>query len=137
LPTPGALWRSALDLPLPPDAIFSATDQLSQGVFAELKARNVPIPGQVGLAAFATDLVHNTLEPAVTTIAPVGIDIGNAAARLCIAHMEGKATKTKTEILDADLMIRRSSVRTHCEPPAPGTPQLKQKDLYSNLVDIY
>lgn len=126
-----------LDLPVPPDAIFSATDQLSLGVFAELKARNVSIPNQIGLVAFATDPVHNTLEPAVTTIAPIGLDIGNAAARLCIAHMEGKATKTKTEILNADLMIRRSSVRTPYEPHLTQAIPNKHKDAQASLVYIY
>jgi len=113
--------QALLDLPEPPDAVLTATDQLSTHsltVFHELGRR---IPDDVALVGFSNMELADVLTPSFSTIHQPAFEIGRLAAEKLIALIDcgGRAEEPEIVRLPARLHIRESS-RPKVRIPANG-----------------
>lgn len=94
-----------------PDGVFVANDNCAVGCMLALKQAGIKIPENIAFVGFNNDPVSKVVEPNLTTINYPGYEMGEAAARNLINHLNGKATiqSTNTIILRSELVIRDSS----------------------------
>ncbi len=106
--------RHLLDLPEPPDAIFSASDYAAVGAMQVLKERGVAIPTAFGLVGFANELFASMVEPGLTTIDQHSEQMGELAAELFFDQIENmsKPYINRKTVLTPTLVKRKSSTRT-------------------------
>jgi LacI family transcriptional regulator len=102
------LWA----LPQPPDAIFCQSDFSALGAMQFLKEKGVKIPNEVALVGFANEPFTAYIEPALTTVDQHPVDMGQTVAKLFLEQIESEDTSTLTKniTLNADLVIRQSSL---------------------------
>jgi LacI family transcriptional regulator len=95
-----------------PDAVFVANDNCAVGCMVALKKAGIRIPEDIAFAGFNNDPVSTVVEPNLTTINYPGYEMGQAAARNLINHLNGASSidTTNTIILRSELVIRESSV---------------------------
>ncbi|MEO7490452.1 MAG: LacI family DNA-binding transcriptional regulator [Ferruginibacter sp.] len=105
--------QELLDLPKPPDALFTASDRITIGSFAFLHKRNIRIPEQMAIAGFSNFSSPELFNPSLTTIRQPAFEMGKTAAELLIKLIESKRPETHFEkrILPTELFVRNSSVK--------------------------
>jgi len=100
-----------------PDAIFTANDSSAVSVICELKKAGYSIPDDIAVVGFNNDPVSKVIEPNLTTVHYPGRDMGEIAASTLIKILEGtQSEKVSTIILNSELIVRQSSVRTVKKP---------------------
>lgn len=102
------------------DAVFVANDQMALGAIKVLSEQGVSIPAQLGVVGFDGLAEAAYYWPALTTIVQDRSLLGCTAVEeivRAIAHLgyEGALPAPRTIVLQSELLVRRSSVRT---PPA-------------------
>lgn len=97
----------------PPDGAFITNDFVAAVCMRTLKEKNILIPDDIAIVGFNNDAIGKLIEPALTTINYPGKDMGEIAARNLIHHLKGTVNiqNTNTIIINADLIIRRSSLK--------------------------
>jgi LacI family transcriptional regulator len=105
--------QQLLELPEPPDAIFSASDLTLVGALEVLKERGLRVPEDVGLVGFSNELFSQLTEPKLTSIDQHCELMGQSATRLLLEIMEeqGQAGASRHIVLQPDLFVRASSLR--------------------------
>ncbi len=109
-------WEAAkllLNLPQPPDGIFSANDTAAVSVIQVLKERNVRVPDEVAVVGFNDDPIATIIEPALTTIVYPAQEMGKLAIEQFLklkAHPES-SVQDETILLKTSLIVRASSRR--------------------------
>ncbi len=106
--------RQLLDLPAPPDAIFSASDYAAMGAMQALKAHGVVIPNDFGLVGFANEMFASLVEPGLTSIDQHSEQMGEFAAKIFFEQINnnGKPALNRKTVLTPTLVIRKSSIRS-------------------------
>lgn len=108
-------WKSTeylLNLPHPPDGIFSANDSAAVSAIQYAKQRGLRVPKDLAIVGFNNDPISAIIEPALTTITHPAFDMGKIAARQVLKHKEHRDIVTsETIILKTQLLIRESSSR--------------------------
>jgi LacI family transcriptional regulator len=96
-----------------PDGAFITNDFVAAVCMRTLKEKNILIPDDIAIVGFNNDAIGKLIEPALTTINYPGKDMGEIAARNLIHHLKGTVNiqNTNTIIINADLIIRRSSLK--------------------------
>lgn len=96
-----------------PDGLFVTNDISAAYCMQIFKRAGIRIPEDIAVAGFNNDRVSTIIEPNLTTINYSGFTVGETAARMLINHLNGNIdiTATNTVILNADLIIRESSLR--------------------------
>jgi LacI family transcriptional regulator len=69
-----------LDLHYPPDGIFAISDLTMSGIMNEIYRRKIKVPEEVSLVGFCEDTFCNMYNPQITSIMPMGHEIGKIAA---------------------------------------------------------
>jgi len=113
LPEDGAAAVSRLlDLPEPPTAIFTASDNRALGALAMLAERGYRVPERLSIVGF--DDLHEAAAstPSLTTVANPLYESGRAAVNLLHRQIVGGNPKIEIEVLPVLLAIRES-----CAPP--------------------
>lgn len=101
-----------LDLPKPPDAVFSASAFSAMGAMQVLKENGIRIPGEVALVGFSNEPFTSFCDPPLTTIDQQSMRIGNAAAEIFLEQIGSNETFVpKRIVLTAELIIRESSLK--------------------------
>lgn len=105
--------QQLLQLPNPPDAVFSASDYAALGAMQVLKSRGFRIPEDCALVGFANEPFTAYLEPALTTIDQHSVLMGATAAQLFLRQIEQRATESVPQriSLPGELLLRASSRR--------------------------
>jgi len=95
----------------PPDALFTATDQLSTLSLSVLHEMGCRIPEDVALIGFSNTELADVLTPSLSTLYQPALEIGRLAAEKLIELIGGKSTDVEYETvrLPVRLDIRRSS----------------------------
>lgn len=106
-----AAAQAMLNMKLLPDGAFVANDNCAVGCMLALKEAGIRIPDEIAFVGFNNDPVSRVIEPNLTTINYPGYEMGEAAARNLINHLNGSATieATSTIILRSKLILRPSS----------------------------
>ncbi|HEX2535558.1 MAG TPA: substrate-binding domain-containing protein, partial [Chitinophagaceae bacterium] len=102
-----------LRLPERPDGIFVANDNCAAACLMALKKAGLRIPEDIAIAGFNNDPVCTVVEPNLTTIHYPGQEMGEAAARHLVNHLDGASgpARTETILLRSELIVRASSLR--------------------------
>ncbi len=101
-----------LDLPNPPDGIFSPNDTSAVSAVLCAKKRGIKIPKELAIIGFNNDPVSVIVEPQLSTISHPAIDMGRIAARQVMKHKDHKDIVTSETItLKTELIVRESSLR--------------------------
>lgn len=97
-----------------PDGIFVANDNCAVGCMIALKQAGIRIPADIAFVGFNNDPVSKVVEPNLTTINYPGYEMGEAAARNLIDHLNGNASLYATNkiVLRSELIVRASSLRS-------------------------
>lgn len=103
--------RSLFELTEPPDALFTATDQLSTLSLSVLHEQGYRIPEDVALIGFSNTELADVLTPPLSTLYQPALEIGRLAAEKIIGLITGKrvADDYETVQLPVRLDIRESS----------------------------
>ena len=102
-----------LDLPTPPDALFSAGDSAALGALQLLKSRGLRVPQDVALAGFSNEALTLVAEPNITSVDQRCEEMGQAAFRLFTDLVEAGSTpfSQRQVVLQPQLFVRASSLR--------------------------
>jgi len=90
------------------DAIVFTTHFLTAVGIRELKKMNVDIPAEIAIVSFSELSAFDLVEPPITSIILPVADIGNKAVDILINKIEGKEVKMINDVLDTQLVIRKS-----------------------------
>ena len=109
-----AFARQLMALPEPPQGIFAVTDSVAIGALTALKADGYRVPEQVALIGFSDWAVSALVEPAVSSMAQSGYDIGRRASELLLREIrqlrdEVPVTHERV-VLEASIRVRASSL---------------------------
>jgi LacI family transcriptional regulator len=102
-----------LALPVHPDAVFAATDFAAIGAAQYLKQQGLQVPADVLLAGFGNELMSAYVDPPLTTVSQLNVQMGEAAVRLLLNALEKTDTGPAPHrfVLKPELIVRRSSER--------------------------
>ncbi|WP_316821796.1 LacI family DNA-binding transcriptional regulator [Pedobacter gandavensis] len=104
-------------LPEPPDAIFTATDQITTRCLSLLNKLGYKIPEDLALIGFTNTELADAMKPALSTIHQPAFEIGQLAAEKLISLIEQKHREVDFETikLDTEIMFRDSTqmVQSH------------------------
>lgn len=94
-----------------PDAIFATADKLTTNCLRLLKARNLNVPGDIGLIGFSNTDLAEFLDPPLSIIKQPAFEMGEVAMNLLLKLIESKrpVTDFETKMLSTELLIRNST----------------------------
>jgi len=97
-----------LELPDPPDAIFTSNSLLAAGVLCALRERNKAIPEEIALASFDETTWAKLVVPSLTVIQQPTYEIGRTATELLLKRIQDPTRSHREVILKAKLITRQS-----------------------------
>jgi LacI family transcriptional regulator, fructose operon transcriptional repressor len=100
-----------LDLPQPPDAIFTTNSLLATGALQAIRERQLTIPDAIALVSFDETTWASLVQPPITLIAQPTDEIGKTAAELLLQRVMNPTRPTRQVILKGQLLVRGSSAR--------------------------
>lgn len=100
--------RQLMGLSEPPTAIFTIADTLALGALRALKADGWQVPQQVALASLDDIAFAGLVSPPLTTVALPAQRLGQEAARMLLALMNGEVPPETQVTLPVELVIRQS-----------------------------
>lgn len=95
-------------LPLHPDAVFAASDQMALGAYRAIREGGLQIPQDVALVGFDDLLPPNSIQLRLTTIRQPVVQTGVEAVNLLLDIIENGPSPPSRIILDTKLVIRES-----------------------------
>lgn len=101
----GKLLRQA---PVPPTAVFAASDMMAIGAIQRLNEADMSVPDDVAVVGADDILLASYSSPALTTIRQPLSEIGRLAADLLVGRIEGKPGDAERILTSASLVIRDS-----------------------------
>lgn len=98
-------------LPVPPTAIFCASDRMALGAYEAVKELGLAIPGDVSIVGFDDDPIARFLDPALTTIRVPHEEMGRLAVEDLAARAAGVREGRIGGLLRLDCpLVTRASV---------------------------
>jgi len=70
------LTNRLLELPSPPDSIFSISDQVVAGAMIAINKKMMKIPEQIAVLSFSDEPFCNMFNPPLTSVRPMGYELG-------------------------------------------------------------
>jgi LacI family transcriptional regulator, repressor for deo operon, udp, cdd, tsx, nupC, and nupG len=103
--------KHLLDLPHPPDALFTINDPTAFEAMIFMKAKGVKIPHEIAVVGFSNNYGSNLIEPGLTTVAQPTHEIGQVAAQLLLEQINSDTSEWKPiyRVLKTELLVRESS----------------------------
>jgi DNA-binding LacI/PurR family transcriptional regulator len=103
--------KHLLDLPKPPDALFTINDPTAFEAMIFMKARGLKIPEEIAVVGFSNNYGSTLIEPRLTTVAQPTHQIGQVAAQLLLDQINSDASEWKPiyRVLKTELLVRGSS----------------------------
>ncbi|NCD68118.1 LacI family DNA-binding transcriptional regulator [Mucilaginibacter agri] len=94
-----------------PDAIFTATDNVSTKVFQSIRRREIQIPDEVALFGFTNSKLAELTFPALSAVHQPGFEMGKKAAEMLLDLIKNNRSNTEyqTVVLPVQLFSRASS----------------------------
>lgn len=105
--------KQLLSLPNRPDGIFSANDTAAVSVIQYARKAGISIPNELAVIGFNNDPVSTIIDPPLSTVGHPAIEMGKLAAMHVLNNdNQDEAVKSQTIMLETDLVIRQSSLRS-------------------------
>lgn len=109
LPSGIELCEQLLDLPEPPDAIFTGNNLITLGALEAIHKRKLRIPDDVAVIGFDDMLWSSSLNPPLTAVRQPAREIGRRAGELLIQRINNPERSSIQMILNTELMKRSSA----------------------------
>jgi LacI family transcriptional regulator len=105
------LMEGLLDLPDPPTAVFAPTDVMAVGALDAIAGRGLRCPEDISVVGYNDIPMSRYVSPPLTTIELPSEELGEEAARMALAALEGDGEEDGPRLvrLPATLVIRRST----------------------------
>lgn len=105
------LTQQILSLPNPPDAIFAISDLTMSGIMRAIYRANLVVPKDIAVIGFVEEPFASMYHPPVTSIMPMGYEIGVTAAQLLLKRiaLEDNQFVAQTINIASDLVVREST----------------------------
>ncbi len=97
-----------LQLPKPPDAIFTSNGLLAAGALRALHDSKCAIPDEIAFASFDDTTWSRLVVPAVTIIEQPTYEIGQLATELLLKRLNNPSRSTRLITLKGKLVVRQS-----------------------------
>ncbi|MDF7815008.1 LacI family DNA-binding transcriptional regulator [Hymenobacter sp. YC55] len=106
--------KQLLDLPVPPDAVFSASDFSAVGALQLLKSRHIQVPQEIAISGFSNETFTALTEPMITSVDQRCEQMGQSAVELFLQILREKDDNFSPRriVLQPDLVIRNSTARS-------------------------
>src|SRR5690606_29732734 len=103
--------KKLLNLPNPPDGIFSSNDTAAVSAILCAKKKGVKIQEELAVIGFNDDPISSIVEPALSTISPPALKMGKIAAKRILNHSSKHHDEEVSEItvLSTEIIQRGSS----------------------------
>lgn len=103
-----------LKLPIPPDAIFSASDFAALGAIQMIKKQGLNVPQDICVMGFGNEPFTKFMELSITTIDQSPLEMGKIAANVLLEQINKKEVNVKQQkiVLKPILHIRKSTLRS-------------------------
>lgn len=95
-------------LPVMPKAIIASIDALAIGCVQQLTRDGISIPGEVSIIGFDNIALSSLIQPPLTTISQPIRRMGQRAAEIVIAKIDGREVEDKI-VFDGNLIIRETT----------------------------
>lgn len=107
------ITRELLDLPVPPDAIFSVNDLTATGAIQTIKKAGLSVPANIAVAGFTNDRIASMTDPSLTSVEQHGFQMGQEAMRLLLKRFSTNLEDyiPETIIIPSSLIIRNSTTK--------------------------
>jgi len=102
------LCADLLELPNPPDAIFTGNNLITLGALETIHAKNLKVPDDIAIIGFDDMYWSISLNPPLTAVRQPAYEIGKCAAEQLISRINNPGRPTSSMILKTELMIRNS-----------------------------
>jgi LacI family transcriptional regulator len=99
--------KKFLDRKVLPEAIVSASDEMSQGALRAFDELKVKVPQDIALASFDDIRIAEHLKPPLTTVSYDRFEMGKLAVDMIFDMFEGKLIE-KPVLIDTKLIVRES-----------------------------
>lgn len=112
--------QQLLQLPEPPDAVFSSNDLAAVGAMQVLKGQGLRVPEDVAVVGFSNEAFTALTEPAISSVDQRCHQMGRTAVQQLLrilAHEPG-AEPLRPVVLRPELLVRASSHRQPVPQPA-------------------
>jgi DNA-binding LacI/PurR family transcriptional regulator len=77
-----------LELPNPPDAIFTISDLTLSGVMQAIHRKNLTVPNDIAVVSFCEEPFRSMYNPVITAIEPKGLEIGRTSAEMLFQRIK-------------------------------------------------
>jgi LacI family fructose operon transcriptional repressor len=98
-----------LDLPQPPDAIFTTNSVLASSALRAIRERGLRVPDDIALVSFDETDWSQLIEPGITLVAQPTYEIGKTATELLLQRIAEPSRASRQVILKGQLVVRGSS----------------------------
>lgn len=102
------LCADLLEMPEPPDAIFTGNNLITLGALETIHKKGLKIPDDVAILGFDDMYWSISLNPPLTAVKQPAYEIGKCAAEQLITRINNPDRPTSSMILKTELMIRNS-----------------------------
>ena len=122
--------RRLLELPVPPTAVFTATDMMALGAIKACRQRGVRVPEDISLVGTGIDdmAYARLIRPRLTLMSMPYYEAGRAAGARLLGRIRGDNGPRQTIVLESKLVVRESTaaptkevVEETREPVTSGT----------------
>lgn len=96
-----------------PTAVFAASDMMAIGAIKALTQMGRRVPDDVSVAGFDDVPAAMLIEPQLTTVQQVVVDLGRMAAEKLMAKLEYRDGSTQPQLLSTHLVVRNSTRSIH------------------------
>ncbi|MBN1184875.1 MAG: LacI family DNA-binding transcriptional regulator [Bacteroidales bacterium] len=102
------LCEELLNLPKPPDALFTGNNLITLGALETIHKRKLNVPGDIAIIGFDDMYWSISLNPPLTAVRQPAYEIGRRAAEQLIVRISDPSRPTVRMVLKTELMIRNS-----------------------------
>ena len=103
------LCRELLELPNPPDALFTGNNLITLGALETIHRKKLRIPEDIAIIGFDDMYWSNSLNPPLTAVRQPAVEIGKRAGELLIQRINDPQRAPIQMMLSTELMKRSSS----------------------------
>jgi len=102
--------RKLIQLPTPPDGIFTVNDLTAVGVMKTLQKMGIAIPEKVAIMGFSAGSYSDITTPTLSSVDQHGYEMGKKAATVLLKRIESQRLgEGETFYIDTNLVIREST----------------------------
>lgn len=102
--------RKLMQLPIPPDGIFTVNDHTAVGVLKTLNQMSIPVPQKVEVIGFSAGFFSDITTPTLSSVNQHGYEMGVKAAQVLLERITSEEIAEKQNYyIETNLVLREST----------------------------